>query len=546
MGPRVAVGRCVTDPFDWKNPQYAPIFRERFERLQRIRAEPECLPALKRYYQDHPAAFICDWGQTSDPRNVDVGLPVNIPFILFPRQIEWIDWFLQRWRLREPGVTVKSRDMGISWLSIALSCTMCLFHDNMAVGFGSRKLELVDKLGDPSCLFWKARTFLEMLPDEFTGGWRARTHSSERLLRFNNGSTIAGEGGDEIGRGARTTWYLVDEAASIERPALLDASLSQTTNCRQDVSTPKGSANSFAEKVRSWPDERVFRFHWRDDPRKDEAWYAKQVEELDPVTLAQEVDMDFAASTTGVLIPSAWVQSAIDLHVHLGIEPSGVRAGALDVADEGIDMNAFGASYGWLLTHLEEWSGKGADIFATTERAFMLADEHSPDGFRYDADGLGAGVRGDARVINERRKAASGGITRPRNVEPFRGSGAVDRPDGQDVKGRRNQDFFKNLKAQSGWTLRRRFEQSFRARNGQPYDPDMIISIPRDLPHRAKLVVELSQPTYSLDNQGKIVIDKKPDDQRSPNLYDTVMMLLGRQRRIMTISDEAIRRARAA
>jgi hypothetical protein len=33
--------------------------------------------------------------------------------------------------------------------------------------------------------------------------------------------------------------------------------------------------------------------------------------------LAQEVDIDYAASVEGVLIPSAWVQAAVDAHIKL-------------------------------------------------------------------------------------------------------------------------------------------------------------------------------------------------------------------------------------
>jgi hypothetical protein len=41
--------------------------------------------------------------------------------------------------------------------------------------------------------------------------------------------------------------------------------------------------------------------------------------------LAQEVDIDYAASVEGVLIPSVWVQAAIDAHLKLNIEPTGDR-----------------------------------------------------------------------------------------------------------------------------------------------------------------------------------------------------------------------------
>ena len=83
-------------------------------------------------------------------------------------------------------------------------------------------------------------------------------------------------------------------------------------------------ANPFAAKVHGGR-IKTFRFHWRDDPRKDENWYAKQVAELDPVTVAQEIDIDYSASVEGILIPSTWVQAAVDAHLKLRIEPTGAR-----------------------------------------------------------------------------------------------------------------------------------------------------------------------------------------------------------------------------
>lgn len=531
--------------FDHKNPDYPAVFAERIDRLRRIRAKPAVLPDLRLYYREHPADFINDWGCTVDPRNIEVGLPAVVPFILFDRQRAWVDWVVASWRLRRPGVTSKSREVGVSWLAVALSGTLCLFHEGMNIGFGSRKLELVDQLGDPKSLFWKAREFLELLPPEFRGGWNRKDHSSERLIRFpGTNSTMTGEGGDEIGRGDRQAIYFVDEASKLEHPEVVDHSLSQTTNCRMDIGTANGIGNPFYQRVTTWPAERVFVFHWRSDPRKDDAWYAKQCDELDSVTVAQEIDIDYAASVEGVVIPSAWVQAAIGAHIKLGITPTGRRAGALDVADEGRDANAFVVAYGVLVEHLDEWSGKGDDIFGTVQRSFGLADERGLEGFRFDSDGLGAGVRGDARVINEARREAGRPVL---SVQPFRGSSAVLDPLREDVKGRKNEDYFLNRKAQSWWALRKRFQTTFRAVTAatvelaQEYDPDEIISLSPTLPLLGKLCAELSQPTYSLNMVGKIVIDKAPDGTRSPNLADALMILFGRaDRPPMRISAEAL------
>lgn len=539
-------------PFDWREPRYTPIIMERIRRVQKIRANPELIGHLKRVYRDQPWLFLSDWGMTSDPRHVEIGLPVSIPFILFPRQIEWCKWLFERWKSREPGATVKSRDMGVTWLAVGMSATLCMFYDEMAIGFGSRKLELVDSLGDPSCIFWKLRTFLEKVPTEFAGNWRTR----EKLISFENGSTIAGEGGDDIGRGGRTGLYFVDEAAKVQHQESVDAALSATSNCRQFIATPNGSDNPFAVKVTEWPDHRVFRFHWRDDPRKDDAWYAKQVDELDPVTLAQEVDMDFNASKEGVIIPQEHVQAALDAHIHLGINPSGERRAALDVADEGVDNNAWATAHGILLDYIEEWSGKGSNLFNTAVKSFGLCDEYELDEEIYDADGMGAFMRGDAEQINkarvedaEKRHAVPNLI----NVTPFWGSGAVQNPGTPISPGskRTNGDYYENLKAQSWGALQHRFRETWRARNveGYKYDPADIISISSQIPPRVrtKLMTELSQPTWGPNKIGKMVVNKKPDIEgrkaKSPNLADVVMMLFGAARRRMKINPEAVRHA---
>ena len=505
--------------FDFKNPDYTAVFKQRAERLANIRANPSLLPGLRAYYRDNIAQFITDWGCTLDPRNPERGLPTVIPFVLFQKQVEWVDWFIERWRKGENGLTEKSRDMGVSWLTIAAACSICLFNEGIIGGFGSRKEEYVDKIGSPHSLFDKARSFLSLLPVEFAGQWEA---PHMRVLFKNTGSSLTGESGDGIGRGARTSFYFVDEAAFLERPQLVEASLSQTTNCRIDVSTPNGLGNPFAEKRKAGKIS-IFTFHWRDDPRKGEDWYAKQKVDLDPITLAQEVDINYSASVEGVLIPSAWVQSAIDADRKLLISPSGIRKGALDVADEGRDENAFCARYGILVDHLESWKGEGSDIFATVERCFMLCDTLKYSNFDYDADGLGAGVRGDARVINERRIEAN---MRQIPVTAFQGSGSVDKPHVQMVQGRCNKDMFANRKAQGWWSLRMRFQATYRAvvEGRAPENVDELISIPSDLPTLNRLTMELSQPTYSLNGSGKILVDKQPEGTKSPNLADSVMI----------------------
>lgn len=510
--------------FDFKNPDYLSVFHHRIEKLNKIRKNPSCLPALNTYYKHNPSQFINDWGVTVDPRNVERGLPSMVPFILFPKQEEWIDWTIARWKGQERGLTEKSRDMGLSWLSVSLAATLCLFHEGMMIGFGSRKEEYVDRIGAPKCLFWKARTFIENIPPEFRPGWDRKTSAPHMRINFPaTNSSISGEAGDGIGRGDRSSIYFVDEAAFLERPELVEASLSQTTNCRIDISTPHGMANPFAEK-RHGGKVKVFTFHWRDDPRKDEAWYAKQAEDLDPITLAQEVDLNYQASVEGILIPSEWAQAAVGAHKKLGITPSGKRMGALDVADEGKDLNAFLVAYGVLVEDVEVWSGKGSDIYGTVEKTFQLCDLNNLDSFRFDADGLGAGVRGDARVINNKRKVNR---QKQKKVIQFRGSAGVHNPTSEDIKGRTNLDMFQNLKAQAWWGLRVRFQKTFRAvKEGMEYPESELIFISDEMDTKKLIMLlnELSQPTYGFNSSGKMQVDKSPAGTKSPNAADTVMI----------------------
>jgi hypothetical protein len=256
--------------------------------LQRLRAgtpqqRAERLGALFAFYRDNPIQFVIDWGCTFDPRLAAEKKPAVLPFMLFPRQIEWMQWVLDMLETRTPAINEKSRDVGASWLAVSLSASLCLFRDNFTVGFGSRKEEYVDKLDSPKALFYKIRMFLRLVPPEFRRGWdgantRRTCASSSRA----NGSVITGEAGDNIGRGDRTSMYFVDEAAHLERPELVEASLSATTNCRIDMSSVNGTSNPFAVKRHSFPARQVFTFHWRDDPRKDEAWYEKQKLNLPP------------------------------------------------------------------------------------------------------------------------------------------------------------------------------------------------------------------------------------------------------------------------
>jgi phage terminase large subunit len=383
----------LPEGFNWKLPDYGPVFEERARRLKNLRAAPETLGAVKAFYKDHPAHFVHEWGFTVDPRNAEVGLPTVLPFLLFKRQAEFIDWLLARWKAREDGLVEKSRDMGASWLCVAFGAWMWSFYPGAVAGFGSRKEEYVDKIGDPKSLFWKVRQFINLLPPEFRPvGWSEKAHAPHmRVLNPENEAAIVGEAGDNIGRGNRTSIYFVDEAAHLEHDQAVDAALSQTTNCRIDVSTPNGAGNSFYRK-RHGGRIKVFIFDWKQDPRKDKDWYAKQVESKDPVVVAQEIDRDYEGSVgdawfPGPLVAAAGMRGAAD------VAPMGGLRVGVDVARFGDDKTVVTLRRGRLVMKQEQRGKLDVVQAAGFARECIRPYAHIPlDQIAVDTIGIGAGV----------------------------------------------------------------------------------------------------------------------------------------------------------
>lgn len=534
---------------DWKNPDYNPIWLERMERLKWLRASPGRFNTVREYYKTHPWDFISDWAVTVDPRVSGKGRNPVMPLVLMPKQVELVQWIDARWRGSKPGVLVKSRDVGASWIAFAVACTMCIFHKTMMIGFGSATEDKLDSTTNPDTLFYKGRMFLENLPHEFRGGWTREKNSTHMGLTFpDTKSSISGDAGDRMGRGGRKAIFFVDEAAHIMRPGLVEAAISMSTDSRIDMSSVNGSANPFAEKAKRYMGTDMrFDFNWYDDLRKDQAWLDKKSIELDPITLAQEVLNKFEASAEGIIIPYLWVQAAIDAHIKLDWKVSGTRLGGLDVADRGKDKNAFAVRHGVVIRHAEMWTGKDSDLYETAERAFMLSDQNQIREFSYDGDGMGVGIRGDARKINEARSARR--IARVR-ATMYRGSGSPFSPEsiapGTD---RTNEDYYKNAKAQAWFNLRWRFRNTWllienAAGRGDPSIPmpkvEDCISLASGYKDFTRLCDELSQAQYKQDNSGKMLVDKMPDGALSPNLADAVVIVMAPRTPSLIITDEVL------
>jgi hypothetical protein len=448
--------------------------------------------------------WVNQWGWTYDPRET----VSTLPFLLFPRQEVFLRWMTAREAAQEDGLVEKSRDMGVSWLCCAYALHGWLFREGCKCGFGSRKLDLVDKLGDPDCLFEKLRFLLRHLPAWMRPpGFRWKRHDHFcKLVNPANGATITGEGGDNIGRGGRASLYFVDEAAFLAHPQQVDAALSQTTRCRIDVSTPNGTGNPFYRKRHSGAIP-VFTFHWRDDPRKDEAWYAREKARLgDPALIAQEIDLDYAASVEGVTIPAAWVRAA----VRLKLPTSGAVVAGLDIAEEGSGRTVLICRRGPVVLTVVDWGQSN-----TTQTAWRTREEAQQQGvtaLHYDVVGVGAGVKGSFEssesTLPFRAHAINGGETPTEARWP---------------NGKTSRELFLNLRAELWWNLRQRFERAYEFREqGIAHKPEEMISIP----DHGSLIADLSLPLYFRTETGKIKLESKTDMRKrgvkSPDFGDAL------------------------
>ena len=493
--------------------------------------------AMEMYRLD-PVRWIEDWCITYNPRNKNP-IPKILPFLLFPRQKEFIQFLMELIDQNECGLIEKSRDIGATWLCCAFSVWLMIFVPGAAVGWGSRKEDLVDRKGDPDSIFEKMRMIINrlpwfMLPKKFD----SRFHMPNmRILNPETGSIIGGESGDQIGRGGRKMIYFKDEAAHYERPELIEAALGDNTDVQIDISSVNGPNTVFYRRTQAgeiWAPGRiippgkvrVFVFDWRDHPLKSQLWYDRRRLKYESEGLlhlfAQEVDRDSTASLDRVIIKSAHVRACIDAHIKLGFADDGEMRAGLDVADEGGDKNAICIGKGVVVKACNHWAE--GDTGATARRAVGECRELGVRELYYDSIGVGAGVKAETNRLRDENL-----LPEYLKILPWNAAAAVLNPTEHIIPGDEqtpmNADFYGNLKAQGWWMLARRCEKTYKAiMEGIKYPPEELISFSSELPYLQQIIAELSGATQKYDGKGKVIVNKKPDGGRSPNLADSIVI----------------------
>lgn len=498
----------------------------RAELIQRASTSPHLQGALLEESRRDVVAFFRNWVWTYDPRMMPPW-PKRMPMTLWPRQEEFLRWSVQLIERGDNGLLKKARDIGATWMIAGLGVWYWLFTDDAAITYGSRKEDLVDKLGDPKTIFSKIRDIIRFLPAwMLPPGYGPEYDNYLRILNPHNGAALTGEAGDNMGRGGRSLVYFPDEFAFVDRAGSVDAAINDNARSVLYLSTSNGNGTLFYQKEQEGLIP-AFRIHWTDDPRKDATWKAKKLEEVGPVTFAREHDMDDAAALDGVVIPGAWVQAAIGLD----LDPGGACKAGLDVADGGGDETVLIVRRGGVVTHWDSWGG-AVTVTESAQRAALVCEGEGAE-LAFDRVGVGAGVQGELdrikRGFSYEGIVAQSSPTRTR-YEDDAELAACER--------------FANLSAELWWSLRLRFWRTYQHVNGlRTYLPDELISLPREMPVR--LISQLSGRLCKTTSTGKLALESKDEMRRrgvkSPDWADALALAYCPPLRVVNVVHEPLR-----
>lgn len=488
------------------------------------------------------------YGWTYDPRNPleHPPLPANLPFDLCERQIEMYRWIEYILSIRQDGAVKKSRGVGFTWLTGAFAWWKWRFAPGFKTTFASRNATEVDQIGNPDSIIERIRMIYRKLPKwMLPAGFNPFIHDKQRLLvNPENGNTIRGEGGDEIGRGGRSTLVILDEASRLEHADQIEAATSATADARIWGSSinPRNENNYFARKYNSLPPRRVFRFHYSEHPIWTSGKIARKKMDMSDETWASEFEIDDSYTVEDICIPAAWVKSATKLSGLLleyieGLKTNGrgseVSAFKLQPTVEGKAggdvgggkaMSVIVARFGPVICRPKAWGDPDTTDTALKMLDYCVETKLAPrdDNYvprirylRYDSVAIGQGVASTMKR-NPRPGLVVTGVntgTPASNVKWADGEYAHEK--------------FQNTKAEGWWTARERFKKTHemalwlqnemepdvkkRVAGAKRHPLDELAALaddPKDV-HLGKLIAQLSQVKWFRRETGKIIMESK-------------------------------------
>jgi len=448
-------------------------FRRRFELEEAITTgDPEgTVEEELRRCARSPVHFLSSWGWTYDPRRKK---GKTVPFILWPKQEAYVRWVVQRLKRGEVGTVVKPRAIGASWLNAGIGAWAFLFLEDTSIGFSSRKLMYVESKS-PDSLFAKVRFILDKLPPLIFPYRMKSTVSPPLMINRLNGTEIKGEGGDEIGRGGRSSLYFVDEFAFYEQQDAVESAVSESADAVIYASTFSAPGNRFHSMTEN-PEIPCFRFAWTDDPNRDQAWLDRKLATLHRTHVERDILCNPYASLTGQLLMPEWIDAAVSVR----LSSAGPMLAGYDPAGSGDCKPMLAFREGPICSRIEEVKGENGDA-----RARRVRDSSSGRRAVY-FDVCGGWGEDAKRVLGDR------GI-------PLNGSDAVFDRKIVPADLRERFDRCQNLRAALYWNIRERMHNSWLRSRGEKIPDELCLQIPDDPELRKQLgAIQLEESSSGL------------------------------------------------
>lgn len=247
----------------------------------------------------------------------------------------------------------KSRQMGLSWLIVAIFVYWWNFH-NHKYHVLSQKEDDVDKLWDMRSLFEKARFIINNLPKWMLPAWfdRKSNSANNKYMNINNPNNTAAITGESANQNAsRSGTYnaiLLDEFAFMNNATAINGAAASATPCRIFNSTPNGKGNehyrmrsmAMPHKDIYWhivaPDIKWLRYHRSEHPLYTQLRYDWKTKGMTREKIAQELEIDYDTAVVGRVYPD-FAKDYIDIkyddtkplyvaidNSHWGVDPNSV------------------------------------------------------------------------------------------------------------------------------------------------------------------------------------------------------------------------------
>ena len=243
--------------------------------------------------------FIENYLKTFDPR--PEAYPHHLDFKLYPFQVDYVNGLIEAIRVGQDIFDEKSRDMGVSWLALAVRFWLWICEDGYQGLLGSRKEDYVDNSTLDS-LFGKLDYFIDNIkdPDILPKGFDRKKHRTYmRLVNPVNGNVLKGESANpNFSRGGRYKDVFFDEFGFWPNARQSWTAAGDATRCRHAVTTPPDEP-SFAKVIRQSGKIAVRTWHWSKHPHKDQAWYEHEKGRRTEDEVLHELDISWEYTSSG-------------------------------------------------------------------------------------------------------------------------------------------------------------------------------------------------------------------------------------------------------